>query len=74
VGACIRRVGAAGGDERHPRLGHHRHVWKIWGIHSAVRVFATMPVRNVYSWNAIIGGNMRSRSLDGNRAEIEMFG
>ncbi|KXG37080.1 hypothetical protein SORBI_3001G003900 [Sorghum bicolor] len=29
---------------------------KCGGIHSAVRVFAAMPVRNVYSWNAMIAG------------------
>jgi pentatricopeptide repeat protein len=29
---------------------------KCGGIHSAVRVLAAMPVRNVYSWNAMIAG------------------
>lgn len=29
---------------------------KCGGIRSAVRVFAAMPVRNVYSWNAMIAG------------------
>lgn len=29
---------------------------KCGGIHSAIRVFAAMPMRNVYSWNAMIAG------------------
>ncbi|AQK61461.1 Pentatricopeptide repeat-containing protein [Zea mays] len=29
---------------------------KCGGIHSAIRVFAAMPMRNIYSWNAMITG------------------
>jgi pentatricopeptide repeat protein len=28
----------------------------VGGIHSAIRVFAVMPMRNIYSWNAMIAG------------------